>query len=192
MSTSHKEKIIRVLQLFQTTDEKTPMNAVQISQKLEEEYGMENVHRTSIYDDVRLLQSCGYPIKQAENSHKGWYMEKHLLEDWEIKLMLDSVQQARCVSVHEANEIRNKLLNLTSQRGRSRFSHMIMPLPGNVRGVGQTVRKGKYKAVFKKMDSVTLVGWFVQYANRFRVISPESLKGKIIENLEQAQSIYSE
>lgn len=35
MSTSHKEKIIRVLQLFQTTDEKTPMNAVQISQKLE-------------------------------------------------------------------------------------------------------------------------------------------------------------
>lgn len=51
--------------------------------------------------------------------------------------MLDSVQQARCVSVHEANEIRNKLLNLTSQRGRSRFSHMIMPLPGNVRGVGQ-------------------------------------------------------
>ena len=137
MSTSHKEKIIRVLQLFQTTDEKTPMNAVQIRQKLEEEYGMENVHRTSIYGDVRLLQSCGYPIKQAENSHKGWYMEKHLLEDWEIKLMLDSVQQARCVSVHEANEIRNKLLNLTSQRGRSRFSHMIMPLPGNVRGVGQ-------------------------------------------------------
>ena len=118
MSTSHKEKIIRVLQLFQTTDEKTPMNAVQISQK----------------------QSCGYPIKQAENSHKGWYMEKHLLEDWEIKLMLDSVQQARCVSVHEANEIRNKLLNLTSQRGRSRFSHMIMPLSGNVRGVGQIVR----------------------------------------------------
>ena len=261
-------------------------------------------------------------------------MEKHLLEDWEIKLMLDLVQQARCVSVHEANEIRNKLLNLTSQRGRSRFSHMIMPLPGNVRGVGRigeyieimleamylhkkirfqyteinnamekvlrkegkmyqlnlytiywsdnnyyligshdnhdgltnyrldrienmsmsseeaipaeekigvnpelviqnyikksvnyfsgdTIRieveyepspstnailydfagdgirvrpleKGKYKAVFKKMDSVTLVGWFVQYANRFRVISPESLKGKIIENLEQAQSIYSE
>lgn len=42
------------------------------------------------------------------------------------------------------------------------------------------------------MDSVTLVGWFVQYANRFKVISSEILKGKIIENLEQAQSIYSE
>ena len=56
----------------------------------------------------------------------------------------------------------------------------------------RSLEKGKYKAVFKKMDSVTLVSWFVQYANRFRVISAESLKGKIIENLEQAQSIYSE
>ena len=51
---------------------------------------------------------------------------------------------------------------------------------------------GKYKAVFKKMDSVTLVGWFVQYANRFKVISPKSLKDKIIDSLEHAKSIYSE
>ena len=34
MSTPHKEKIIRVLQLFQTTDEKTPMNAVQKSESI--------------------------------------------------------------------------------------------------------------------------------------------------------------
>ena len=174
MSTSHKEKIIRVLQLFQTTDEKTPMNAVQISQKLEEEYGMENVHRTSIYDDVRLLQSCGYPIKQAENSHKGWYMEKHLLEDWEIKLMLDSVQQARCVSVHEANEIRKKLLNLTSQRGRSRFSHMIMPLPGNVRGAG---RIGEY-------IEIMLEAMYLHKKIRFQYTEINNASGKRIHELE--------
>ena len=62
-------------------------------------------------------------------------------------------------------------------------------------GEGIRVRpldNGKYKAVFKKMDSVTLVGWFVQYANRFKVISPKSLKDKIIESLEHAKSIYSE
>ena len=124
---------------------------------------------------------------------KDGIWRKHLLEDWEIKLMLDSVQQARCVSVHEANEIRNKLLNLTSQRGQSRFfAYDYAAAPEMSGGVGQTLDNGKYKAVFKKMDSVTLVGWFVQYANRFKVISPESLKGKIIENLEQAQSIYSE
>ena len=52
----------------------------------------------------------------------------------------------------------------------------------------RSLDNGKYKAVFKKMDSVTLVGWFVQYANRFKVISPESLKGKIIEYISSPNS----
>ncbi|WP_158556831.1 helix-turn-helix transcriptional regulator [Coprococcus sp. AF21-14LB] len=46
--------------------------------------------------------------------------------------MMDAVQQARCVSVAEANKIREKLLELTSKRGRSRFSHMMMPISCNV------------------------------------------------------------
>ena len=38
MATETKEKLIRVLQLMQTTDEKTPMNATQIVEKLSTEY----------------------------------------------------------------------------------------------------------------------------------------------------------
>ena len=49
------------------------------------------------------------------------YKEKHAFDDWEIKLMMDAVQQAKCVSVDEAAVIREKLLALTSNRGRSRF-----------------------------------------------------------------------
>ena len=40
--------------------------------------------------------------------------------------MMDAVQQARCVSETEAADIREKLLKLTSNRGRSRFSHMML------------------------------------------------------------------
>lgn len=267
MSTSHKEKIIRVLQLFQTTDEKTPMNAVQISQKLEEEYGMENVHRTSIYDDVRLLQSCGYPIKQAENSHKGWYMEKHLLEAMylhkkiqfqytEINNAMEKVLRKEgkmyqlnlytiywsdnnyyLIGSHDNHDgltnyrldrienmsmsseetipaeekigvnpelviqdyIKKSVNHFSGDTIRIEVEYKPAPITNAIlydfAGEGIRVRpldNGKYKAVFKKMDSVTLVGWFVQYANRFKVISPKSLKDKIIENLEQAQSIYSE
>lgn len=83
MSTSHKEKIIRVLQLFQTTDEKTPMNAVQISQKLEEEYGMENVHRTSIYDEPSNL------------------IPAHLFKDG-LRHIHPDPEQARTITVREA------------------------------------------------------------------------------------------
>ncbi len=52
-------------------------------------------------------------------------MEKHAFDDWKIKLMMDAVWQAKCVSVDEATVIRDKLLSLTSNRGRSRFSHLM-------------------------------------------------------------------
>ena len=42
-------------------------------------------------------------------------MEKHAFDDWEIKVMMDAVQQARCVSVVEAKNIREKLLGLAGK-----------------------------------------------------------------------------
>lgn len=132
MAAERKEKVIRVLQILQTTDKKTPVNATQIVDKLENEYVIGKTERRSIYRDIKMLQSCGYPIKQVKDKKQGWYMEKHAFDDWEIKVMMDAVQQARCVSVAEAKNIREKLLGLTSKRGRSRFSHMMMPISCNV------------------------------------------------------------
>ena len=55
MATETKEKLIRVLQLMQTTDEKTPMNATQIVEKLSTEYELEGVNRKSIYRDIASI-----------------------------------------------------------------------------------------------------------------------------------------
>jgi hypothetical protein len=132
VATETKEKLIRVLQLMQTTDEKTPMNATQIVEKLSTEYELEGVNRKSIYRDIALLQDCGYDIVQTEDKRSGWYMNTHAFADWRIKIMMDAVQQAKCISINEAMQIRENLLNLTSKRGRSRFSHMMMPNSGNV------------------------------------------------------------
>lgn len=334
MAAERKEKIIRVLQVLQTTDKKTPINATQIVDKLENEYVIGKTDRRSIYRDVKMLQYCGYPIVQARDKKKGWYMDKHAFDDWEIKVMMDAVQQARCVSVEEAKNIREKLLDLTSNRGRSRFSHMMMPLPHNVEAdrkigeyieimleaiflhkkiefqyteindkmekvlrregkiyklnlytiywadnnyyligahdnhdgltsyrldrvenltmsdeysidakekigpnpekyiqdyieksvnhfdgkamrieieyepnqvanailydfVGNDVRvrkqtNGRCRAVFTKMNSVTLIGWFMQYANMFRVVGPEELKNELQGQLKKAINSYQE
>ena len=62
MATERKEKLIRVLQIMQTTDEKTPLNATQIVKRLDTEYELEGVERRSIYRDIALLQDCGYDI----------------------------------------------------------------------------------------------------------------------------------
>lgn len=128
MATERKEKLIRVLQLMESTDDKSPMNASQIVEKLDSEYTLGDVDRRSIYRDISMLQYCGYQITQCKDKRKGWYMEKHAFDDWEIKIMMDAVQQAKCVSEKETIAIREKLLSLTSNRGRSRFLHMMRPV----------------------------------------------------------------
>ena len=46
--------------------------------------------------------------------------------------MLDAVQQARFISAKEAKELKERLLDLTSKRSRSRFCHMMTPKAGNM------------------------------------------------------------
>ena len=75
MGTDHKEKLIRVLQILEETDEKSPMNATQILKYLEEEYQIEQVDRRSVYRDIKMLQFCGYEIYQCADKKMGWYMK---------------------------------------------------------------------------------------------------------------------
>lgn len=55
MATERKEKLIRVLQILETTDKKTPINATSIVEKLENEYNVGKVDRRSIYRDIAML-----------------------------------------------------------------------------------------------------------------------------------------
>ncbi len=127
-----KERFIRVLQILETTDKESPLNANQILDKLRSEYDIDNVDRRAIYRDIALLRDCGYEIEQYANNRRGWYMEKHAFEDWEIKIMMDAIGQTKCITSKEAHDIRERLLALTSDRGRKRFSHQINANAHNV------------------------------------------------------------
>lgn len=59
MGTDHKEKLIRVLQILEETDEKSPMNATQILKYLEEEYQIEQVDRRSV---IVILKCCNFVV----------------------------------------------------------------------------------------------------------------------------------
>lgn len=141
MATERKEKMLRVLQVMESTDEKSPLNAEQIIEKLNNRFTLGDIERRSIYSDIKMLQYCEYNIKKCTNTRKGWYMDKHAFEDWEIKIMMDSVEQAQCISTSEAVAIRDKLLKLTSDRGRSRFSHMMRT---NTKNVDEDMASGGY------------------------------------------------
>lgn len=120
-----KEKLIRVLQLIQETDEKSPMNAQQIKDALSRRFNIENVDRRSIYRDIALLETCGYKITQCKSKRKGWFLKERPFDEWEIKLMIDAIMQAKCITKTDADNIKRKLLALSSVRGRKRFGSMI-------------------------------------------------------------------
>ena len=141
MAKERKEKLIRVLQILQDTDENTPLNANQIIELLENEYLVGRVERRSIYRDVQLLQSCGYDIRQAIDRKKGWYMNRTDFKEWEIKILIDAIQQARCISLNEAKDIKEKLLNLTGKRGRRKLMHIIVP---SIRNLSEDKKIGNY------------------------------------------------
>lgn len=134
-----KERLIRVLQIIEATDEKCPVNSAQIIDKLRSQYEIINVDRGSIYNDITLLQDCGYCITQCKNKSLGWYMEKHLFEDWELKIMMDAIAQAKYLTKEMAVDIRERLLKISSERGRKRFAHQIEPRSMNMSQDSTTV-----------------------------------------------------
>ena len=75
---------------------------------------------------------CGYEIYQCADKKNGLVYEKTYIFGLGIKIMLDAVQQARCISAKEAKELKERLLDLTSKRSRSRFCHMMTPKAGNM------------------------------------------------------------
>lgn len=127
-----KEKLIRILQILQDTDSRSPMNATDIIQRLEE-FNVGTVDRRAVYGDILMLGSCGYPIVKSGGRKKGWYWEKHAFEDWEVKVMMDAVEQARFLTVEDTQSIRKKLLKLISARGRKRFA-CLMDTDAGIRG----------------------------------------------------------
>lgn len=122
-----KQKLLSVLKIMERTDAKTPLNAQDISDILANEYGMEGVERKSIYRDLAVLETAGFHVRQCDDKRNGWYMEHHSLDDWEIKLLMDSVLQASCISEKETDALNNKLLSMVSARGRQRFKKMLVP-----------------------------------------------------------------
>ena len=124
-----KEKLLRVLQILQDTDARNPINATQIAEILESRYMIYGVNRHSIYQDIAVLEKCGYAIKRCEDHRQGWYMQDHLFEDWEISMLMDAVMQSKCLTFEEAKNLREKLLKSTGARGRKRFYKLFQSLP---------------------------------------------------------------
>jgi len=113
-SLNQKLKLLYLVDILERkTDEKHPLTAAQLIDELAKvEVSAE---RKSIYDDIEQLIQFGYDIVHNKSRvNGGYYMASRRFELAELKVLVDSVQASRFLSVKKTRELIDKLEQLCS------------------------------------------------------------------------------
>lgn len=125
---NQKLKVICILEILKKhSDEEHPLNAVEISEYLED-YGIES-ERKSIYNDIKLLEDFGYDIIKSAN--KGWFIGEREFEIPEIYLLSDAVRSAKFISAKKSRELISKLNAMLSLHQQKRIKESVFFASGD-------------------------------------------------------------
>lgn len=109
-----KIKILRVMDiLLRETDEDHPLNATQISKKLEE-YNI-FAERKSIYADIDILREYGLDIEKTASARGGYYIASRDFEKYDLKILVDSISASRFIDQKDIKKLVNNLSKLTNK-----------------------------------------------------------------------------
>lgn len=116
MAESGVLKILLVLDILKRTDEYHPINSTQIIEALEKQ-GLK-AERKTIGKYIQVLRDeMGYDIVLCDNKNLGWYMCDQEFEDYELKMLADSVASAKFLSVDNSRKLIKKIQNLSTKEG---------------------------------------------------------------------------
>jgi len=115
MAENNKLKILYLLDFMRKTDEHHPLNSTQLAQKLQQ-YGI-TADRKTIGRDIRCLEDAGYELIKCENHNDGWYMVGQTFEDYELKMLADTVAAAKFLTLKDSRELIKKIKNLATKDG---------------------------------------------------------------------------
>ncbi len=111
---NQKCKILVIRDLLLETDEQHPMTVQDFIGKLRER-GIE-AERKSVADDLLTLTDYGLDIEAvAVGKRKGYYLASRTFEPAELKMLVDSVQAAKFLSLKKTARLIKKLATLSSR-----------------------------------------------------------------------------
>ena len=111
---NNKRRLLAVLNyLKENSDENHPIKTESIIAYLNEQ-GMD-AERKTIYNDVRELCEMGHDI---ESSRQGFFYGEQILEDAELRILIDLIKASSFLSKKKSAEITDKLLQLTNRYAR--------------------------------------------------------------------------
>lgn len=111
---NQKLKLLYIAKILEEkTDEEHPMS----TQQLIAELAAKDIsaERKSIYDDIAQLIDFGYDINTNKSKiNGGYYIASRHFEISELKLLVDSVQSSRFITLKKSRELISKLEKMTS------------------------------------------------------------------------------
>lgn len=118
MRNSEKFNRIRPLKIWEIlnreTDEDHPMGTETLRARLAE-CGIE-AHRTTIYEDIRLLNECGYEVMSRRGRSNQYYVLDRSFSNPEIHILLDAVQAASFITTRKTEEMVDKIADLAGSQ----------------------------------------------------------------------------
>lgn len=110
-STGQKLKLMRIYNYMREyTDENHAVSAADIIKELSR-YGI-TAERKSVYSDLDALEALGVDIQQNGD---GWFIGEREFDLPELKLLVDSVQSSKFITVKKSGELIKKLEKLASR-----------------------------------------------------------------------------
>lgn len=107
-SANQKLKLLYLLKILEeNTDENHVMSMSQLIEALQKN-GI-SAERKSIYDDVASLQLFGIDVECRRGNGGGYYLASRQFELPELKLLVDSVQASKFLTVKKSRELIKKL-----------------------------------------------------------------------------------
>ncbi len=157
---NQKIKLIKILEILKNeSDFQNPFSTKKLISRLEEEGVF--VERKTLYDDIKLLQECGYEIFNERTFTNNYYIDEKPLSVAEVRILLDAVFSAKFITEKKTKELCDKISVLAGkERGKTintnlfyldRAKHDNEKIFYNIDSIIEAIEKKK-KVAFKYFD----------------------------------------
>lgn len=113
-SMNQKFKLIYLMKLlWEQTDETHVISMKQIIDNMDSR-GI-HAERKSIYDDMHVLRTIGWDIRYRRERPSGYYLKNHVFEDADMKILIQSIQSSRLITMRKSQELVDKIKRFCSR-----------------------------------------------------------------------------
>lgn len=116
--TNSRIRLLKVLEILKQTDEDHRLTIPDIQEKLKKSDILSE--RKAIAKDIASLEEAGYPIlRPSGNRQDGFAMLDPLFEEYQWKILADSVAAARFLTLTDSKHLIEQILKATTVNGRN-------------------------------------------------------------------------